>query len=341
MIDNMQYYNMQIKTAEKKKIRHSVTWFGNACIMYFAICFILNALAVIFAGILKKNSGVSDQGIDVLYSGFIYFFSTVLPLPVAFSVFAKCDGVKISESMPLGIKNKKAFWLCLGLIPALIYITNLFFAFLQMLLNNFGITPYNPEIDLGNNIYQKIFMLLIVAGITPFVEEYAFRGVALTALRRYGDKFAIFVTSALFGILHANPIQSCVTFVIGIFFAYAVIKTGSIWVSIILHAFNNFISIGMQFSDSNRFRIIFSLLYLFFIFSIGVASLTLAIIDRFNAFKKEPLQSGKNILYATDKLVSLINVSLIIVIVLSAVYSVIAPHVLANFKKFAYLLIGV
>lgn len=340
MVDNIQYY-AYMRANEKKNLRHSVTWFGNACIMYFTICFILNAIAVVLAGVLRNNAALSDDSMEILYSGFIYFFSTVLPLPIAFSVFAKCDGVKISESMSLGIKNKKAFWLCLGLIPMLIYIANLIFAFIGTVLGGFGITFNESEIDLGDNIYQKIFMLLIVSGLTPFVEEYAFRGVALTALRRYGDRFAIIVTAAMFGILHGSPLHACVAFVIGVLFAYAVIKTGSIWVSIILHAFNNFISMGMQFSDSDKFKIIFGLLYLLFIFAIGITALIFGILDRFNTFRREPLSSGGNVLHAEDKIASLANVSLLIAIILTIVYSLFASNVLVGFKEFAYSLMGV
>ena len=65
----------------------------------------------------------------------------------------------------------------------------------------------------------------------------------LGSLRRYGDKFAIFMSALLFGILHGNVSQSIFTFILGITFGYMTIKTNSLLPSIIVHMLNNLLSV--------------------------------------------------------------------------------------------------
>lgn len=61
----------------------------------------------------------------------------------------------------------------------------------------------------------------------------------LNKLRRYGDKIAIVTTALLFGLFHTNFSQFFYATVLGIIFAYVVLKTGTIKYSIILHIFVN------------------------------------------------------------------------------------------------------
>lgn len=53
----------------------------------------------------------------------------------------------------------------------------------------------------------NILYVIGVAVIPPLVEELGFRGVMLSALRRYGDGFAVLVTAVAFGIFHGNPVK--------------------------------------------------------------------------------------------------------------------------------------
>ena len=94
-------------------------------------------------------------------------------------------------------------------------------------------------------------MTLFVAIIPALLEEIAIRGVLLQPLRRFGDKFAIFVSALIFALLHGNMVQVPYTIVAGIYFGYVAVATGSLWPSIILHFLNNFYSVIVTAADSN------------------------------------------------------------------------------------------
>ncbi len=87
-------------------------------------------------------------------------------------------------------------------------------------------------------------MLFSVVVVAPITEEFIFRGVLL---HRWGTKWgvgpAIFLTSVLFGLLHANVIG---LFVFGVVTALLYLSTRSLIVPIVAHAINNAIASGVE-----------------------------------------------------------------------------------------------
>ena len=108
---------------------------------------------------------------------------------------------------------------------------------------------FNLSSDLGFSLDNAgtIIFAIIGLGIVPaFIEEFIFRGAILQGLRKYGNWFAIIVSALLFMLLHSNIQQTIYQFAFGILAGWLVIKTGSIWTSILMHAFNNVTIIIMQ-----------------------------------------------------------------------------------------------
>ena len=96
----------------------------------------------------------------------------------------------------------------------------------------------------ANNIIEYIIVIVAVS-ITPAVcEEFFFRGYVQKSFE-YKQKpiTAILLTSVFFGLYHFNPYGLLPLIVIGMYLGYAVYKSNSIVVPIILHFLNNYISI--------------------------------------------------------------------------------------------------
>ncbi|MCR5636262.1 MAG: CPBP family intramembrane metalloprotease [Clostridiales bacterium] len=94
-------------------------------------------------------------------------------------------------------------------------------------------------------------MLISVAIVPALAEEFMFRGVVLTILRKYGDTFAIFISSLLFGLLHGNFVQTPFAFVVGLVLGFITVYTGSMLPSMIIHCLNNSISIIITYLNNN------------------------------------------------------------------------------------------
>jgi membrane protease YdiL (CAAX protease family) len=76
--------------------------------------------------------------------------------------------------------------------------------------------------------------------VAPFVEEIFFRGFLFQGLRQaYGWNKAALVSSAIFGVLHLQPVAFIPTFLLGYALAIIFNRSNSIWPGIILHALVN------------------------------------------------------------------------------------------------------
>ena len=86
----------------------------------------------------------------------------------------------------------------------------------------------------------SLFILLI---FNPIAEEYVFRKLVADKVRPYGDKLFIFISAFCFSLVHGVALglpQIVYTFILGLIWAYALVKTENILFPIILHALSNF-----------------------------------------------------------------------------------------------------
>ena len=86
----------------------------------------------------------------------------------------------------------------------------------------------------------RILLYFISSVILPaFVEEMIFRGYILHLLLPHGKTFAIMVSAVLFGMMHQYLPQLLYATVGGVLIGYYVVKSGSLWIGIFIHALNN------------------------------------------------------------------------------------------------------
>ncbi len=98
--------------------------------------------------------------------------------------------------------------------------------------------------ELFNKIFEGDFgwwgAFLKVAVIAPIIEESIFRGMILQGFRRnYNSFVAVFMSALLFALFHLNPWQFPATFVLGLLLGWLVVRTDSIFLSILGHSINN------------------------------------------------------------------------------------------------------
>lgn len=80
------------------------------------------------------------------------------------------------------------------------------------------------------------FVYLLAMAVFPSIfEEIINRGLLLSAYKKGGNLFAILASSLLFSLLHLNLINLPNTFLLGLFFAYLVLATDSIYAAVLGH----------------------------------------------------------------------------------------------------------
>jgi membrane protease YdiL (CAAX protease family) len=98
------------------------------------------------------------------------------------------------------------------------------------LLPSHGQTPWAGSLALA----------LFFSLVPPFVEELFFRGyVQRRLLQRWPAAVAILITATLFATIHGNLLQFPFAFVLGVWLGVIAWRTGSVWPSMVCHAFWN------------------------------------------------------------------------------------------------------
>lgn len=212
--------------------------------------------------------------------GIVYSLICVgLPFFFAYLFLKKTSDLHIPFSMP---PKKTGIGLMLVAGFGIFYIGNLLTNYFVSVLASMGIELYSYELvasvgaDIPKNAFEFILMTVATAVVPAFIEEFAFRGVVMTPLRRYGDWFAIIVSAVLFGFVHGNLMQMPFAVVAGMVLGYVCVVTNSIWTSVLLHFINNFLSLLYSFASgavAEGRGMAFSVLYTYGTVAVGVVAL--------------------------------------------------------------------
>lgn len=228
---------------------------------------------------LYNNNEIFVSALTALMS----IFTLGLPFLIAYNSLKKKN---LAHELPLGKPyDNKEFAL---LIPIGVMIcifgsiaTGIFATFSEAV---FGIEFSQPDDGSTYSSAAAIAMSFFSTAIVPaFVEEFAIRGVVMQSLRKYGDWFAIIMSSFVFALMHGNMIQIPFAFIAGIGIGYAVIKTGTMWTGIIIHFINNSIAIvSMVVTENCTEQTVNTFVMILYaaIFGIGILCLILYSNDR-------------------------------------------------------------
>ena len=81
--------------------------------------------------------------------------------------------------------------------------------------------------------------LIFMAILAPIIEELVFRKILCDRLLPLGEGYAVFLSAAIFGLVHGNFFQFFYAFLIGIVFSYIYVKTGRVRYTIAIHMIIN------------------------------------------------------------------------------------------------------
>ncbi|MCH5197731.1 MAG: CPBP family intramembrane metalloprotease [Oscillospiraceae bacterium] len=210
-------------------------------------------MSYIFSLVLIKVSRISylyDTSLEYKYllETLYSFFCVGLPFLAVYIILKKTNPYK-SLQIPLGRAYPSSD-------TGLIIIAGLGVCFIGSVLTNyfavyadaagFGFSSYYAALDdpgAPDGIWGIAILILHSAVVPAMVEEFAFRGVLMQPLRKFGDKFAIISSAVLFGLIHGNMTQMPFAIIAGLALGYSATVTGTLRTSIAIHFLNNFISV--------------------------------------------------------------------------------------------------
>lgn len=232
------YQNNSFEIAEKTKWgikRHSVK-IGICILIFLSSPYIFGTLLSIF-GLYEKylNSLVLQYACDMFLTVLMLF----LPFYIVYSLSEKKDKNLIEKSLEKP-KSPMLTFSAVGFGLMLCFAGDYFSSFVYSLFQSVGITlTTTGDVEIptsGLPLFAFAFSTIVVPAV---IEEFTMRAVTMQPLRKYGDKFAILMTSLVFGLMHRNAVQGIFAFIAGAVFGYIAIATNSVWTASAVHALNN------------------------------------------------------------------------------------------------------
>lgn len=205
-----------------------------------------------FFGAEKQNAYAAAKYLlgSTAFSYFLSIITSFVSLVIPAFVFSKIVGVKSDESFRVKGKMVSAFVPVFCLCHLFTTLASVFSGVISdfMLPGTAEIyASYTGVVSQSFNVYEFIVSVLCAAVFVPLVEEYVFRGVLYSYLKRYGITFGVIASAVIFGIAHTSPTQSVYAFVFGMFSALLFEVTGNIKTSVVFHGLNNFITVALGY----------------------------------------------------------------------------------------------
>ncbi len=136
-----------------------------------------------------------------------------------------------------------------------------------------------------------VVLVLRSALIPALLEEFAFRGVVLQSLRRYGDWFAIVSSAVLFGLVHGKMTQIPFAVIAGVAMGYCAVVTGSLRPGIAVHFMNNFVSVIVTLASARLGEgasVMISNVLVYAFIGLGLVMLIIYLLRKPNAMRLRP-----------------------------------------------------
>lgn len=171
--------------------------------------------------------------------GDFFILSLVLELTIIIYIYNWLIRPKITTWRGLGLrtikreKSANAFLLFL--------LVSVGIAIVETIARRIGISITQYAFTSRNSWYLAFISGVIIA---PIVEELFFRGFLFQALKPHSSWAAYLVSAGFFALLHPPVALMVEGLLIGLFLAYLVAKTKSIWPGVVIHAINNAIALG-------------------------------------------------------------------------------------------------
>ena len=179
--------------------------------------------------------------LSLLASVYIYSNSSKIDFVKATRLDVKPDGRRVFAALAVTV----------GLILLMLPVVDLYTEFLIKI-------GYKPSGLSPQNIAETIIFVVAACIVAPVTEEIFMRGAVAGGFSSMGKVGASLMSGFLFMIFHMSPESTLHQFVLGAVLGYMYLTSGSVWVPILTHFFNNIISVALAlFLPEVWYRIIF------------------------------------------------------------------------------------
>lgn len=227
----------------QKNAKKDLAWSTANLLIYslvMSVSVVIGGLVETFSYTLANGGSISEeQAYEIMtQSSGGYILAVVLGILI-FSIFKEgklwTEYVRHKERK----MTLKTFLVLIAFLYFAQFSFNLVVNVFEFVLNQFGFSMLTA-VEAASAGSTSWTMFLYAGFLGPISEELIFRGTILGAFKPYGKVYALFMSSALFGIFHGNPPQMIFAFLVGLLLGYVTLEYSIIW-AIVLHIMNNFV----------------------------------------------------------------------------------------------------
>lgn len=211
--------------------------------------FIFGLLVFLVIGLTTPavSAGVADaggNGTAVLWIGTAVATASLF---VVCALYASNKNINFFKATTLNVKPKLS-----SVLTGLLTVVGLIFAvmpiaiFFMNFLDDNGLAVESPAGGLlpdNPDAMSIIFFIILVCVLPALCEEVLMRGIIAKGFSRWGLIRASLLSGFMFMLFHMNPAQTIYQFTLGVVLGIFMLYGGSIWTVIIMHFFNNFLSV--------------------------------------------------------------------------------------------------
>ncbi len=251
---------------EKQKIKKTAKMIGIALLVFMGISVVWSIIYILVALRMGLSYEKAMQLIqEPAMMQILQIVISILLFTLPFVLVFKAYGERVSDLVPLGKPKKGLVFPMFFMGIAFCGFANIAISILGEFLSKFGI-EYHVDYGKSPAGWFGFALSLLSTVVTPaLVEEFACRGLILGSLRKYGDGFAVMTSSIIFGLLHGNFEQMPFAFLVGLVLGFIAVETGSLWVGVAVHGFNNLVSVVFEYLLNDLSQTTQNLLYAAFL----------------------------------------------------------------------------
>lgn len=223
-------------------------------ILQFMLQLILMVVGYIVIADMLKVETSTQEGLEAVTNKFTAFTASTAGLTIvtllnettmilsplaywkvkSFNVFKgvgfkrKVNGGQIAMTLPIACTLLAGFMPVANLFVTLVYKTGYKYTGAEIVVDSFG---------------KLVLFLLVTAAIPAVCEEILHRGMIARAGSKLSFLAGLLLSSTIFAFMHGSPIQLVHQFFVGAVCTLVYFMTGSIWIPVLVHFFNNAITL--------------------------------------------------------------------------------------------------
>ena len=208
---------------------------GMFCFLIGIISFAVSIIASVIIAMFFPQILQNEQMLSILDYALSFVAIYCIATPIAFTAIKPLPSVKPKKN-PMKISHLiGTLCVCFAGMQIGSYVSNFIITFTESIVGKTLVNPVESSLSSGSLALSAA----CVGILFPILEELLFRKLLCNKLLPLGEKQAIIISAAIFGLIHGNLFQFAYAFLLGLVFGYIYVKTGKIIYTMIFHCIIN------------------------------------------------------------------------------------------------------